>query len=189
MEKGEAKEQLLPNGLLAGAVKEGRIGNRVAQVGAQQVGAQPFGWLVGHLEAVLQDADRKLVRWVAGQPQPGGIGEETRTFFTTSSVCFSAIWCSLMLLPEAGVSVFRDDGLFAYHFQLWHPTGGQVAVLQNHPGAFLDGLVDHLGGDGPLTLSQRDGLRLATTHLQVIGKLQQAWKSPKHAYSRSTRIM
>lgn len=61
VEEGEAKEQLLPDGLLAGAVEEGGVRNRVAQVGAQQVGAQPFGRLVGHLQAVLQDADRELV--------------------------------------------------------------------------------------------------------------------------------
>lgn len=92
----------------------------------------------------------------------------------------SQLFSRLSSLPEAGVGVLRDDGLLADHFQLWHPTGGQVAVLQHHPGAFLDGLVDHLGRDGPLALSQGYGLRLATPHLQVISKLQQAWKSPTH---------
>lgn len=169
VEEGEAKEQLLPDGLLAGAVEEGGVRDGVAQVGAQQVGAQPLGRLVSHLQAVLQDADRELVRWVARQPQPGGT-EETRTFFSTSSAVCCCCCCEL--LPEAGVGVIRDDGLFADHFQLGHPTGGQVAVLQHHPGAFLDGLVNHSGGDGPLALSQRDGLRLATPHLQVISELQ-----------------
>lgn len=97
VEEGEAKEQLLPDGLLAGAVEEGGVGDGVAQVGAQQVGPQPLGRLVGHLQAVLQDADGELVRRVAGQPQPGGTEEETRTFFTTSHLLGSFLWGLVLL--------------------------------------------------------------------------------------------
>lgn len=39
VEEGEAEEQLLPDGLLAGAVEEGGVRDGVAEVGAEQVGA------------------------------------------------------------------------------------------------------------------------------------------------------
>lgn len=175
MEEGEAKQQLLPDDLFAGAVKEGGVRDRVTQVGAQQVGSQSFWRLVGHLQPVLQDTDWELVRWIAGQPQPE---EEEEDRFWPSPRLF---WrhCVLVgltvqrLLPKAGVCVFWGDGFLADHLQRGHPARGQVAVLQHHPGALFDGSVNHLSSYGSLSLTEGDGLRLAASHVQIVGKLQQ----------------
>ena len=37
-------------------------------IGAQQAGAQPFGCLVGHLDAILEDGDGEEGAGVAGEP-------------------------------------------------------------------------------------------------------------------------
>ena len=70
MEEAETEEHLLPDLLLLGAAEEVGVADGVAGVGAQQVGSQALGRLVGHLHAVLQDAEGELVRWITGEPQP-----------------------------------------------------------------------------------------------------------------------
>lgn len=69
MEEGETEQEFLPDDLFLGAAEEVRISNGVTQVRAQQIGSDSFGRLIGHLQSILQDADRELVRWVACQPQ------------------------------------------------------------------------------------------------------------------------
>lgn len=66
MEEAKTKQKLLPNDLFFGAVKEGRVRDWVTQVGAQQVGSDPFRRLISHLQPVLQDTDWELVRWITG---------------------------------------------------------------------------------------------------------------------------
>lgn len=61
MKEGETKQELLPNNLFLGGAKEGRVTDRVTQVGAQQVGSHSFRRLVGHLHSILQDTDWELV--------------------------------------------------------------------------------------------------------------------------------
>lgn len=98
VEEGETKQQLLPDDLFAGAVKEGGVRDRVTQVGAQQVGSQSFWRLVGHLQPVLQDTDWELVRRIAGQPQPEE--EEEDRFW--SSPCLFWQHCVLVGLTVHG---------------------------------------------------------------------------------------
>lgn len=61
MEEAQAKQQLLPHFCLRAALEEHGVRDGVIEVGAQQVGTQPFGRLVGHFDPVLEDADRKLL--------------------------------------------------------------------------------------------------------------------------------
>ena len=64
VQKAEAEEHLSPRVLLAAFGKELGVGDRVAQVGAEHVGAQALWRLVGHLDAVLQDEHREGGRGV-----------------------------------------------------------------------------------------------------------------------------
>ena len=61
VEEADPEEQLLPDLLFAGAEEEVGVRDGVVEVGAQHVGSQAFGRLVGHLDPVLQDAHRELV--------------------------------------------------------------------------------------------------------------------------------
>lgn len=46
--------------------------------------------------------------------------------------------------------------------QRQHPGSGQVAVLQNYPGALFDTILNHTHGDGTLALTQRQGGQLVS---------------------------
>jgi hypothetical protein len=69
VEEAEGVAQLLPLGGLGARVEEGRVGDGVEQEGALHVEAQALGGLVGHLDAVLQDAHGEDGRGVRGEPQ------------------------------------------------------------------------------------------------------------------------
>lgn len=56
--------------------------------------------------------------------------------------------------PEVVVRGLGADDLCADPLQLAHPRVHDVAVLQHHPAARLDGRVDHVGGDGALRAGQ-----------------------------------
>lgn len=66
MEKAKAKQHLLPHLFLFAAVEEGGVRNGVVEVRPQEIGSHSFGWLVGHFYSILENADRKLLRWVTG---------------------------------------------------------------------------------------------------------------------------
>lgn len=61
MEKSETEQELLPNGLFFGAVKEIWVRDGVTKVGAQQVGSNSFRRLISHLQSILQDTNWELV--------------------------------------------------------------------------------------------------------------------------------
>ena len=51
-------------------------------------------------------------------------------------------------------------------FQCWHPTGSQMAILEEHPFATLHGAVHQRFGARSLALAQGDGIQfLGKTHL------------------------
>ena len=60
---------------------------------------------------------------------------------------------NVLQLPEIGVCLIGLE-LLADLVQLGHPTGCQVTVLQNDPGAALGTLGDQRGGLGTLALAQ-----------------------------------
>lgn len=68
------------------------------------------------------------------------------------------------VLPKARVCALWVDGFLTDPLQSGHPAGGQVAVLQYHPGALFDGFVNHLSCYGSLSLSERNGLGLTSPH-------------------------
>ena len=69
--------------------------------------------------------------------------------------------------------VLWGDGVYTDPLQLMHPAGGEVTVMQQHPGALAEAPLYHLSGPWPLALAQGDALGLSTPHPQVLGKLQQ----------------
>ena len=56
--------------LLVAVSKELWIGDGVAEVGANDVGLEALGWLVGHLDPILQHRHGEVVAGIASQPQP-----------------------------------------------------------------------------------------------------------------------
>lgn len=68
------------------------------------------------------------------------------------------------LLPKGSVCALWGDGFLTDPFQSRHPAGGQVAVLQYHPGALFDCLVNHLSCYGSLSLPKGNGLGLTPSH-------------------------
>lgn len=66
MEEAKAKQQLLPHHRLCAALEEHGVRDGVIEVGSQKVGTEPFGGLVGHFDPILEDADWKLLGWIAG---------------------------------------------------------------------------------------------------------------------------
>ena len=145
VEEAEAEEQALEHGLLVGlnGGEEDRIADRIVHVRLEEVHAQAGRRLVGHLDAVLQHRDGKLLRRIAGQPQ-----------------------------AELGVRVVRAQ-LLAYLLERAHPRHGQVAVLQAHPGAVGLRLGDEARGDDALALAQRDGVELGAVEALVLRELEQ----------------
>ena len=107
-------------GLFA-SVEKRWIGDGIVKIGSQEVGSQAFGWLVGHLYAVLENWDRELVGGVAGEPE-----------------------------AELVVGVIGDNNLLTDFLQPRHPAGGKMAVLEHHPAPVLQGIVDHLLSYGAL---------------------------------------
>eukprot|EP00964_Phaeocystis_antarctica_P055484 scaffold32640_cov63-Phaeocystis_antarctica.AAC.2 len=115
VEEAQPVDELLegPRVLAAAVVEKVHVVDRVGEEGAEQVGAQPLGRLVGHLDAVLQDGHGELVRGPRGEPQPElGRG-------------------------RVGVDVLADL------LERGHPGRVEVAVLQHDPAALLDGLLRH----------------------------------------------
>lgn len=109
VEEAQSEEQFSPSLWLIATVEEHLIVDRIVQVRTQQIGAQAFRTLVGHLDTVLQDSD-----W----EQIGRVGREPETE---------------VIVHFAGHKQFLADSL-----QLRHPTGRQVTVLQDDPVAFFD---------------------------------------------------
>lgn len=66
MEETKAEQQLLPHDCLCAALEEHGVRDGVIEVGAQKVGPEPFGGLVGHFDPILEDADWKFLCWIAG---------------------------------------------------------------------------------------------------------------------------
>ena len=112
------------------ALEELGVGDRVGEVRAEQVGAQPLWRLVGHLDAVLEHRDGEVGRRRRREPQ-----------------------------PEVGVRAVGREVL-ADLLERRHPRDGEVAVLEHHPAAALQRLGDQPLRDRPLPLAERDRLRL-----------------------------
>mmetsp|Transcript_46774 Transcript_46774/g.83819 ORF Transcript_46774/g.83819 Transcript_46774/m.83819 type:complete len:270 (+) Transcript_46774:2787-3596(+) len=87
-----------------------------------QVGLQPLGGLLDDLHPGLQDGHREAIGWHGCEPE-----------------------------PELGVKLLQGQLLHDL-LQARHPGGTQVAVLQVHPPAVLDSVVDHRLSLGALVL-------------------------------------
>mmetsp|Transcript_23705 Transcript_23705/g.65781 ORF Transcript_23705/g.65781 Transcript_23705/m.65781 type:complete len:546 (+) Transcript_23705:174-1811(+) len=122
MEEYVPEEELLEGGGFVAALEELLVGNWLQHVAAAHVGSDALRRLVSHLHAILKDVDREFGAGVACHPQ-----------------------------PELRVSGVRVQ-LLADAVQLRHPAGCQMAVLQHHPLALLQALVDHRLCLGPLPL-------------------------------------
>lgn len=69
------------------------------------------------------------------------------------------------LLPKAGVCILWVDSFLTDPLQSGHPAGGQMTVLQYHPGALIDGCVNHLSCYGSLSLTKGDSFGLTAPHI------------------------
>ena len=81
--------------LFVAVSKELWIGDGVAEVGANDVGLEALGWLVGHLDSILQHRDREVVTGIAGQPQPEVGMYSVRIHFLQQKRCQRLFWPGL----------------------------------------------------------------------------------------------
>ena len=70
MEETQTKQKFPKWLFLIAAIEELGIAERIDEVGANNVGPETLGRLVGHLDRVLQHGDRKSWRRVRCEPEP-----------------------------------------------------------------------------------------------------------------------
>ena len=140
VEEAEREEQLLELlGLLA--LVEERIGEGL--VAELQVLAQALWRLVGHFHAILQH--RHWERFGRERRQPQAV-VRMRLHKQNHNELSLLLRCGRDLFEFCVVADLRERG---------QPAGEQVAVLQQHPAARLARLLDVLGCDFALALTQR----------------------------------
>mmetsp|Transcript_6084 Transcript_6084/g.17014 ORF Transcript_6084/g.17014 Transcript_6084/m.17014 type:complete len:307 (-) Transcript_6084:1329-2249(-) len=139
MEKAQAEQELHVGSWFVGDAN--RVIISKLEVDRLEVAAHALRRLLRHLDAGLQDAHWKRLRWHTCEPE-----------------------------AELRVRLLRVKFLHD-QLEIVHPTGTQVAVLQQDPCPLGDTFFNHARGDGSLPLAERD--RLGTfAHAHLSSKLE-----------------